>query len=89
VNGVDVPALLSFASNLLAIFLVVSGVVFFKTDVWPWWIERDATERKRKDDRERLHVETEGLLASALSLVGEHLKQPIHIVVDEDHSKVV
>lgn len=84
----DFNSILAAASNLLAIFLVVGAVLFVKTDVWPWWVERDATERQRKDERERLHVETEGLLASALSVVGEHLKQPIHVIVDGDNSKV-
>lgn len=61
--------------------LIIVGVWFGLAEAWPYWKQRDAEQRERKQELERQQLETEGLMASAISLVANHLEQPIKVVV--------
>jgi len=80
----DIKVIAELLQVALPTGLIVIGVWFFLTEAWPTWKERDAENRSRRDTLEHKQIETNGLVASALSLVAEHMKQPIHVVIDND-----
>jgi hypothetical protein len=79
VKSMSIQEIMPFASNILAIVLVLGGAWFAASKVWPWYIDRDALLTTHRLAIERQQAENEGLIASALSVLGEHLRQPIDV----------
>lgn len=61
--------------------LIIVGVAFGIVSVWPWWVERDETERTRRDAHIRADMEQQHVMATAISMVAEHLRQPIKVEI--------
>lgn len=47
---------------------------FLTTEVWPYWTDRDAEERARRHEREQAQIETDGLMANALTCLAEAVR---------------
>jgi hypothetical protein len=80
----DIAILSDLLSAAMPAGLIVVGVWFFLAEAWPYWKARDTENRKLKHELEQKQLETEGLMASAISLVANHLEQPIRVIVIGD-----
>jgi len=86
----DWQTILTIASNVLAIFLVVGAVWFAAEKVWPWFEGRDCTERERRHELAKLTTTTAEAMALQLSVIAHHLENPLLVhLVDEDDSDLV
>lgn len=83
----NAPELMTLASNILAIVLVVGGASFAAAKVWPWFAERDATERERRHELNKQNATVAEVMATQLSVIAHSLTNPISVVTRSENGE--